>query len=151
VERGSHRLACRGVSNGFAENSCGEFGLWPEYSVIMDTGRQAQLACALESILQNLISQYQPEKIILFGSMAEGGVKVWSDLDLVIIKETTKPFLQRLKEVALLCRSSVGVDFLVYRPSEFEQMIAEGNPFILQEVINKGRVLYERQPVSTVA
>lgn len=83
--------------------------------------------------------------------MAEGGVKVWSDLDLVIIKETTKPFLQRLKEVALLCRSPVGVDFLVYRPSEFEQMIAEGNPFILQEVINKGRVLYERQPVSTVA
>jgi HEPN domain-containing protein len=34
----------------------------------MDTGRQAQLACALENILQNLISQYQPEKIILFGS-----------------------------------------------------------------------------------
>jgi len=117
----------------------------------MDTGRQAQLAYALESILQTLISQYQPEKIILFGSMAEGGVKVWSDLDLVIIKETTKPFLQRLKEVALLCRSSVGVDFLVYRPSEFEQMIAEENPFILQEVVNKGKVLYERQPVPTVA
>jgi predicted nucleotidyltransferase len=55
----------------------------------MDTGRQAQLVYALESILQTLISQYQPEKIILFGSMAEGGVKVWSDLDLVIIKETT--------------------------------------------------------------
>jgi hypothetical protein len=45
----------------------------------------------------------------------------------------------------------VGVDFLVYRPSEFEQMIAEENPFILQEVVNKGKVLYERQPVPTVA
>jgi predicted nucleotidyltransferase len=117
----------------------------------MDAARQAQLTDALDNIVRTLISRYQPEKIILFGSMADGGVGSWSDLDLAIIKDTRAPFLQRLKEVALLCQAPVGVDFLVYTPGEFEQMIAEENPFILQEVINKGRVLYERQPVSTVA
>jgi len=117
----------------------------------MNAERQAQLAHALELILRELISQYHPEKVILFGSMADGRVERWSDLDLVIIKETAKPFLQRLKEVALLCGASVGVDFLVYQPSEFDQMIAEENPFILQEVVRKGKVLYERQPAKAVA
>jgi len=69
----------------------------------------------------------------------------------VIIKDTPKPFLQRLKEVALLCRAPVGVDYLVYTPDEFAQMIADHNPFILEEVLRKGKVLYEHQSASAVA
>ena len=41
----------------------------------------------------------------------------------------------------LLCRVPVGVDYLVYTPEEFAQMIAERNPFILEEVLRKGKVL----------
>jgi predicted nucleotidyltransferase len=107
--------------------------------------RQTKLAEALDNILQVLTAEYHPEKVILFGSMANAEVDEWSDLDLVIVKETSKPFLQRLREVALLCRAQVSVDFLVYTPPEFAQMIADRNPFILEEVIRKGRVLYKRQ------
>jgi uncharacterized protein len=64
--------------------------------------RQQKLNQALEDILDVLKTLYRPEKVILFGSFAEGEVQEWSDIDLVIIKETTLPFLQRLKEVALL-------------------------------------------------
>jgi predicted nucleotidyltransferase len=113
--------------------------------------RQTQLQEALERILQILVAAYQPEKVILFGSFAQADVSEWSDLDLVIIKNTAKPFLERLKEVALLCRPSVGVDFLVYTPTEFAQMQADRNPFILDEIIRKGKVLYERQPAAAVA
>lgn len=108
--------------------------------------RQKKLAEALENILQILTVAYEPDKIILFGSMANNQVTEWSDLDLVVLKHTTKPFLQRLREVALLCRAPIGVDFLVYTPSEFAKMIADQNPFILEEVLRKGKVLYERQP-----
>jgi len=117
----------------------------------MNTERQAKLSQALEQILRTVTTRYQARKVILFGSMAQGTVGEWSDLDLVIIKDTTLPFLERLKEVALLCRVRVGVDFLVYTPKEFAQMIAENNPFIIEEVIRKGKVLYERQLVETVA
>jgi predicted nucleotidyltransferase len=117
----------------------------------MNVKRQTKLQGALEQILQILVTGYQPEKIILFGSLAKAEVGEWSDLDLVIIKDTSTPFFQRLKEVALLCRPSVGTDFLVYTPDEFEQMLAENNPFILEEVVRKGKVLYERQPAETVA
>ena len=114
------------------------------YNTAINTERQAKLAQALEQILRTVTTQYQARKVILFGSMAQGSVGEWSDLDLVIIKDTPLPFLQRLKEVALLCRAPVGVDYLVYTPNEFAQMTAEKNPFILTEVIRKGRVLYER-------
>lgn len=117
----------------------------------MDTERQAKLNQALDQILQKLIANYQPEKVILFGSLASAEVKEWSDLDLVIIKNTSRPFLQRLKEVALLCQPSVGADFLVYTPDEFARMRAQGNPFIIEEVVRKGKVLYERQSSGSVA
>lgn len=69
----------------------------------MNVERHKKLTVALERIMHTLITQYQPEKVILFGSMADGTVGEWSDIDLVIIKDTPLPFLQRLKEVALLC------------------------------------------------
>ncbi len=117
----------------------------------MSNERREKLTDALEHVLQTLTREYQPEKIILFGSMVNSNIGEWGDIDLVIIKETPLPFLQRIKGVALLCRAPVGVDFLVYTPSEFAQMIAEKNPFILNEVIRKGQVLYERQSAPAVA
>lgn len=111
----------------------------------MNAGRHQRLAEALAHILHTLRTEYQPEKIILYGSMARGEVHEWSDLDLVVVKETTQPFLQRLREVALLCRPPVGVDFLVYTPGELAQMVAQHNPFIVEEVLDRGLVVYERQ------
>lgn len=117
----------------------------------MNAERQKKLTDALDHILHVLTTQYQPEKIILFGSMANADVGEWSDLDLVIIKDTPLPFLERLVQVALLCQARVGVDYLVYTPSEFAQMIADKNPFVVNEIVRKGKVLYERQPAPTVA
>lgn len=117
----------------------------------MNLERKALLAETLDHILRTLITQYQPERVILFGSLAEGDVREWSDIDLVIIKDTPKPFVQRLKEVALLCLVPVGVDYLVYTPDEFDRMIAEGNHFIVNEILKKGKVLYEREPIPTMA
>jgi predicted nucleotidyltransferase len=113
--------------------------------------RERELVQALGDILRILVAEYAPEKVILFGSLANNEVGEWSDLDVVIIKDTAKPFLQRLREVALLCHSPVGVDFLVYTPREFAQMIAEENPFLLEEVLNKGKVLYDNAAGSAMA
>ncbi len=62
----------------------------------MNAERRQQLAEALDYILQTLIMQYQPDKIILFGSMASNHVGEWSDLDLVVIKDTALSFFERL-------------------------------------------------------
>ena len=105
--------------------------------------RRALLERELNRWLPLLIAHEQPDKIILFGSYCADQVSEWSDLDLVIIKKTKAPFLDRTRQVLELLKPQVGVDVLVYTPQEFEQLSVE-RPFIRQEIVAKGRVIYER-------
>jgi predicted nucleotidyltransferase len=91
---------------------------------------------------------YDAERIYLFGSAARGEADDLSDVDLVIIKRTAQPWLDRLREVARLLPADVGgVDALVYTPEEFARMLDEGNAFA-EMIAEEGRVLYERQAQS---
>ena len=92
-----------------------------------------------------LIREYAPEKLILFGSVAQGDIHEWSDLDLVVIKRTEKPLLERIEEVLRLVRPKVGLDVLVYTPEELESLVDERRVFVLDEIIYKGAVAYERR------
>ena len=103
--------------------------------------RNQILSEELDLIKKKMIRYYQPEKIIVFGSYVGGNVKQTSDLDIAIIKKTSAKFLDRLKEVALLTRPKVGVDFLVYTPEEFKKMKEQENLFIKE--IEKGEIIYD--------
>ena len=105
--------------------------------------RKVLLEMELKKIVEALIAKYKPGKIFLFGSLAEGKIHEWSDIDIVIVKATNKRFMDRLKEVALMCDYSVGVNFFVYTPEEILEAINEGNYFIKNEVLRKGKLLYE--------
>jgi len=59
-------------------------------------------------------------KIALFGSLFTGDIHEYSDVDLVVIKNSQKGFYERLKEVVLLVMSRRGADILVYTPEEAE-------------------------------
>ncbi len=106
--------------------------------------RRKLLQEELARYLPILIEQYQPERILLFGSLAGENTDEWSDLDLVIVKETERRFLDRIREVMELLKPQVGVDILVYTPEEFEQLRRERS-FVRDEILAKGKVLYERQ------
>ena len=92
-----------------------------------------------------LIREYAPEKLILFGSVAQGDIHEWSDLDLVVIKKTDKPLLERTEEILRLVRPKVGLDVLVYTPEELDSLVDERRGFVLDEIIYKGAVAYERR------
>ena len=106
--------------------------------------RKQLLEKELQRILTTLEDNYSPEKIILFGSLANNMIHEWSDIDLVIIKETDNRFLDRLHEVRLLTVPKVGVNFIIYTPSEINNMIKDGNYFLLHEILMKGKTLYEK-------
>ncbi|MGQ9626913.1 MAG: nucleotidyltransferase domain-containing protein [Anaerolineae bacterium] len=105
--------------------------------------RQARLQQELKRYLELLTRDDPPERIILFGSLAEGEVGEWSDLDLVIVRKTDLPFLERSKAVLRLLHPRVGVDVLVYTPEEFERLCRERR-FFQEEILDKGKVLFER-------
>ena len=101
-----------------------------------------ELNSELERIVNILINNYNPQKIILFGSLATGDANEWSDIDLVVVKESNKSFYERLKEVALLTMPRItGADILVYTPEEFESK--KDSLFFREEVFKKGKVLYD--------
>ena len=105
--------------------------------------RRALLEAELARYVQLLREHYAPQLILLFGSLAAGETKAWSDIDLVVVKETDKRFLDRTREVLQLLRPQVGVDILVYTQAEFAEL-ARQRAFVRDEIVGKGRVLYER-------
>jgi uncharacterized protein len=109
--------------------------------------RKAILEEQLSNIVNSIVNQYAPEKIILFGSLATGEIHEWSDIDLLVIKETDQRFLKRLHEIARICENRVGLDCLVYTPQEYERESRE-NLFFQEEIVKKGRVIYEKSEVS---
>ncbi len=111
--------------------------------MIASQERRVFLESELNRWLPLLIAQEQPQKIILFGSFPAGQVSEWSDLDLVIIKDTGDRFLERVRRILALLQPKVGVDLLVYTPAEFAQLARE-RAFVRDEVVAKGKVIYER-------
>jgi predicted nucleotidyltransferase len=81
-------------------------------------------------------------KVIAFGSVARGEADAWSDLDLIIVADTTRPFFERFKDFAGLYDVWPRLDLLVYTPEEFQRMVVEDRPLISQ-VLREGVVLYE--------
>lgn len=105
--------------------------------------RRTKLKRVLERWVDLLKEKYDPEKVILFGSLGDDETGPWSDIDLVIVKDTKKRFLDRIKEVLVLLQPEVGVDILVYTPQEF-QALASSRLFFKGEIQSRGKVVYER-------
>lgn len=95
----------------------------------------------LKRIGDVLVRKYKPEKVIVFGSYTSNKIHKWSDLDIVVVKNTKKRFADRIEEVIGLVKPREATDFLVYTPSEFAEM-TKNNYFIRDEVLKKGQVIY---------
>lgn len=95
----------------------------------------------IESIKNQLIEKYKPEKIILFGSAAWGDEEV-NDIDLLIIKSDTPHYgIDRMRELDKLIERNIAADMLVYKPEEIKERLELGDPFI-KKIFKDGKVLY---------
>lgn len=97
----------------------------------------------MHKVVADIVTQlkpYQPEKIILFGSYAYGKPHEDSDVDLVIIKKTNEPFLERFKRARSLIRTQFAVDLFIFTPEEFEA--GRKNNILMSEIAKKGKVIY---------
>ena len=95
----------------------------------------------LEIEIARIFAPVQPKLVILFGSRARGDDDEHSDVDLIVVYETEKRFLDRLDELYSLWDLPGAVDMLAYTPEEFERM--KGESGFVADAVEQGKVLYE--------
>ena len=97
---------------------------------------------AVNQVVEQIVKNFKPQKIILFGSYARGNPHPESDLDLLVIIDTP------LKEgkLSLEIRHNLGVmfglDLIVYKPQHLKDRVEMGDWF-LRDILKEGKVLYE--------
>ena len=110
----------------------------------MSSGQNTHPNPIVKRVIKCLLA-YDPEKIILFGSMARGDADEYSDIDLILIKKTETRFVQRLVEAGSYIPLDLSVDIFVYTPEEFQVMVENENPFI-EQALKDGVTIYEKTP-----
>jgi predicted nucleotidyltransferase len=103
---------------------------------------ESDVSKEIRNITAQIIEKYKPEKIILFGSAARGETTLDSDVDFLIIKRETPLYgADRIRELSRVIDRNIPVDFLIYRPEEFNKRLKMGAPF-LKAIVKEGKVLY---------
>lgn len=96
---------------------------------------QKNINSKIKAITRKIVKEYQPEKIILFGSYAWGKPHKWSDMDLLVVKKTSKSRLEREQELRnLLSPQKIAMDILVYTPSELEKSINQNRNLFIEDI-----------------
>ncbi len=97
----------------------------------------------IEEIVERIVKNVKVKQIILFGSYAYGQPTSSSDIDLLIIKQSSnKPRYKRGSEIRKHLRGmKLAIDLLVYTEEEIEKWRDVKTSFIAN-IITKGKILY---------
>lgn len=98
----------------------------------------------IKEVTNKIVSEFQPEKIILFGSYAWGKPGPDSDVDLFIVKETENTRATAREIDGSLWGRTIPIDIIVYKPRNVENALEKGD-FFIRDIINNGKILYERK------
>lgn len=97
----------------------------------------------ISEIIKRIVGNFKPQRIILFGSYANGTPTEESDLDLLVIKDSDIPSrLQNRKVRRILSDLRIPVDVIVKTSEEF-QTYKDIIGTIIYPASKYGKVIYE--------
>jgi uncharacterized protein len=96
----------------------------------------------IQELSQKIAAQYSPDRIILFGSHAYGVPTEDSDVDLLVVMPFEGQPFRKAAEILDEISPKFSVDLIVRTAEQLNERLVLGDLF-LQEVVTKGRVLYE--------
>lgn len=101
---------------------------------------------ALDRIIElsgRIAREFQPDRIILFGSYAYGTPAEHSDVDLLVIMPFEGHPFDKSMEILERLDPPFDADVVVRSPDDVVRRYAECDPLI-RESLDRGKVLYER-------
>jgi uncharacterized protein len=99
---------------------------------------------AITTMVDRIVSRFDPERVILFGSHAKGTNRSGSDIDLLVVLPETDNRRQATSEIRrALGDLPVSKDIVVTTPGE---IVRRGNLVgsVLRPALDEGKLLYER-------
>ena len=110
------------------------------------TGREraADIDAVVATMVQRLSNQFDPDRVILFGSRARGDAREWSDVDLLVVMPDGTDRREAAVDMGVaLGDLPVAKDIVVTTPSDIEQR-GDVIGTVLRPALREGTVLYER-------
>lgn len=95
----------------------------------------------IDAFACDVATQFDPQKIILFGSHAYGRPHADSDVDILVVMPCRNP-LDQAARISIAIDPPFPLDIIVRTPHNMGWRLAEGDSF-LREITSKGKVLYE--------
>lgn len=96
----------------------------------------------MDEIIRRLVEVAQPERIILFGSAAQGTMTRNSDVDLLIVKEGGDAKNLRARIYESLYGVRVAVDVILVSPADLERY-KDSHALVIKPALQDGKVVYE--------
>jgi predicted nucleotidyltransferase len=96
----------------------------------------------IRELCDRIVKDFQPSKIILFGSYAYGQPTEDSDVDMLIIMPFEERSAHKSAEIATVTHPHFAVDLLVRTPEQVKARLDPGD-FFIREIVENGKVLYE--------
>lgn len=98
---------------------------------------------AIDDVVRQIVQQFRPERILLFGSYAYGDPAPDSDVDLLVVMATPLKHAEQAVRICQAIEYHFGLDLMVYTPEALARRLALDDLFV-REIIERGTVLFER-------
>jgi predicted nucleotidyltransferase len=98
----------------------------------------------IQRVVDDIVREIKPHKVILFGSYARGTQTGDSDLDIFVLASLRGPASRRIRRVhSAITATGFGIDVVVRSPRQVQKSL-RGRDWFVQEIIEEGKVMYER-------
>jgi predicted nucleotidyltransferase len=96
----------------------------------------------IEELTSQIAREFNPDRIILFGSHAYGQPHDDSDVDILVVLSFEGKPVRKAIEIRNKVNAKMPLDLLVRTPEQLADRLAN-NDWFMREVVERGRTLYE--------
>ncbi|OHB75832.1 MAG: hypothetical protein A2W31_14920 [Planctomycetes bacterium RBG_16_64_10] len=95
----------------------------------------------IRKLSSQIAREFEPERIVLFGSYAKGSANADSDVDLLVVMPFRGSSARMAAAILNHVNPEIPVEILVRTPAQLRERLAQSD-FFLREIMDEGKILY---------
>ena len=95
----------------------------------------------IKELAGRIAKEFKPERIVLFGSYADGTPTVDSDVDLLVVMPFDGRSVDESVKIRMALRPAFPLDLIIRTSEMIQERIRQGDTF-LSDIMENGKVLY---------